>query len=94
MITEHLNYNIMAKHISKAAGRALGLLISKYKPFGGFPFSTLSKLYESIVDSTINYDAAIWGDTRFTCIEAVQHSTELFAFTGVRAIFPERSSYG
>ena len=32
---EHLDYNIMAKHVSKAANRALGLVIAKSKSFGG-----------------------------------------------------------
>ena len=35
LLTEHLDYNIMAKHVSKAANRALGLVITKSKSFGG-----------------------------------------------------------
>ncbi|MCG8048458.1 MAG: reverse transcriptase family protein, partial [Candidatus Thiodiazotropha endolucinida] len=93
MISEHLDYGIMAKHVSKSAGRALGLLISKYKAFGGLPFKTFSKLYESIVDSTINYGAAIWGDKRFSCIEAVQHRALRF-YMGVGRYTPNAAVTG
>ena len=35
MLTEHLDYNVMVKNVSMPANRALGLVISKYKAFGG-----------------------------------------------------------
>ena len=82
LLSEHLDYNLMAKQVTKSASRALGLDISKYKVFGGLPFSTFSKLFDSIVWSTINYGAAIWGDREFSCINAVQNRAERF-FMGV-----------
>lgn len=93
MFTEHLDFNMMAKHVSKSANRALGLVISKYKALGGLPFNTFSKLYESIVDSTINYGAAIWGGKRFSCIEAVQHRAIRF-FMGVGRYTPNAAVTG
>ena len=68
----------MAKQEAKSASRALGLVISKYKAFGGLPFSTFSKLFDSIVWGTINYGTTIWGDREFCCINAVQNRTERF----------------
>ena len=35
-LTEHLDYNITVKLVAQCAGRVLGLLIAKYKSFGGF----------------------------------------------------------
>ena len=70
-MTENLDYNIMAKHVSKSASRALGLVISKFKAFGGLPYNTFTKLYDSVVWSTISYGAAIWGDRSFSCIRDI-----------------------
>ena len=49
LVAVHLDYNIMAKHVSKSANRALGLVVSKFKAFGGLPYNTFTKLYDSIV---------------------------------------------
>ena len=61
LLTEQLDYNAMAADVAKSANTALCLVISKYKAFGGLPFSTFNKLFDSIVWSTISYGAAIWG---------------------------------
>ena len=34
LLTEHLDYTMMAKHVSEAANRAIGLVIAKSKLFG------------------------------------------------------------
>ena len=34
----------MAKHVAKAANRALGLGISRYKTFGGLPYNCIQNL--------------------------------------------------
>ena len=49
----------MAKHVAKAANRALGLVISRYKTFGGLPYNSYTKLYDSAVYSTISYGVAV-----------------------------------
>ena len=49
VLTEHLDFNVMAKNIAAAASRALGLVISKYKSFGGLPFGTFTKMFDSMV---------------------------------------------
>jgi hypothetical protein len=38
LLTEHLDYNITAKTVAQSAGRALVLLIAKYKSQGGLPY--------------------------------------------------------
>ena len=64
----------MAKQVASSASRALGLLISKCKAAGGFPFSTFTKLYDSTVASIINYGVSIWGCKKYRCIAAVRRA--------------------
>ena len=40
LLAEHLDYTAMAKHVSGSANRALSLVITKHKTFGGLPFHT------------------------------------------------------
>lgn len=60
-LTEHLDYNITAKMVAQSAGRALGLLIAKYKSFGGLPYEVYTKLYNSCVVPVISYASSVWG---------------------------------
>ena len=71
LLTEKLDYNKMANHVSKAANRALGLVIAKSKSLGGLPFSTFTKLFDSIVWSVVSYGAAVWGSRQFSSINSV-----------------------
>ena len=63
-----------------SASRALGLVISKCKVFGGFQCSTFTKLFDSMVWPTINYSAPIWGDKSYSCINAVQNRAMRYYF--------------
>ena len=71
-MTEHLNYEEMAKHVAKSASRALSLLITKFKSCGGLAFRTYSKLFENTVMGIINYGAAVWGTKEYRCINSIQ----------------------
>ncbi len=73
VISEHLDYNITAKMVAQAAGRALGLLIAKDKAHGGMPYQCFTKLYDALVQPVINYGAAIWGTKEYSCIAAIQN---------------------
>ena len=70
-INEFLDFNFTAKIVSQSAGRALGLLIAKFKALGGMPYNVFTKLYDSLVWPVISYGAAIWGDRSFSCIDAI-----------------------
>ena len=70
---EHLDMTFTAKHVAKAAQRALGLLIAKDKAHGGMPFDIFTKLYDTLVQSVIDYGAAIWGFQNYNCINNVQN---------------------
>ena len=93
LLTEHLDYHAMAAQVAKSASRALGLVISKYKSFGGMPFDTYKKLYDSVVWSTISYGAAVWGDREFSAINAVQNRAERF-FMGIGRYTPNAAVNG
>ncbi len=43
ILTEFLDYHITASIVAKTAGRTLGLLIAKYKAFGGLPYDCYTK---------------------------------------------------
>ena len=47
VLTEHLDFDIMAKTVAQSPCRALGVVIAKCKSGGGFAVSTFQKLYES-----------------------------------------------
>ena len=63
----------MAKTVTKSTCRALGLLKSKDKAFGGMPFKGYTRCYEALVQATITYGAGIWGTMVYFFIEAVQN---------------------
>ena len=67
-----------AKVVSQSAGRALGLLIAKYKSLGGMPYDVFTKLYDSLVWPVISYGAAIWGNKSFSCINSIQNRAMRF----------------
>ena len=63
----------MSKVVAQSASRALSLLISKDKYFGGMPYECFTKCYNATVQSVIEYSAAIWGTKPFSSISAVQN---------------------
>ena len=63
----------MDKIVAQLASRALGLLISKDKIFGGMPFECFTQCYGATVQSIIDFSAAIWGTKSMSCINAVQN---------------------
>ena len=93
VITEHMDYHVMAKMVSQAAGRALGLLIAKFKSCGGMPYEVYTKLYDVLVQSVINYGAAIWGSQSHSCIMAVQMRASRY-FLGVGKYTPNTAVLG
>ncbi len=75
ILTELLDYHITASIVATSARRALGLLIAKYKPFGGLPYDCYTKLYDSLVQPIIDYGSSIWGTKEYSCINAIQDKT-------------------
>ena len=59
IFTEFLDLSVMSKAVALAATRALGLLIAKCKAHGGVPFRVFSELYDSLVQSILDYGASV-----------------------------------
>ena len=93
MIDEYLDYNVTAKHVSKSAHRALGLLIAKDKAQGGFSYDIFTRLYDVMVNSIIEYGAAIWGQKSYSCINAVQNRASRY-FLGLGKRAPNLATQG
>ena len=58
-LNKHIDLKGTALALANSAHRALGLLISKFKPCGGMPFDCFTTLYESLVLLLTSYSAAI-----------------------------------
>ncbi len=93
ILDEFLDFNITAKMVAQSASRALGLLIAKFKRMGGMPYTVFSKLYDNLVWPIIAYGAAVWGTTRFSCIDAVQNRAMRF-FLGTGKYTPSAGVAG
>ena len=93
LLSEDLDYEKMAKHVCKAANRALGLVIAKSKAFGGFNFRTFSRLYDTMVWSVINYRASVWGNRQFSCINSIQLRAARY-YMGVGRYTPNAAVHG
>ncbi len=78
LLTEYLDYQRMGKAVACSANRALALLISKFKCLGGMCYRSYSKLYDTIVWSTIEYGSAIWGTYNIPAINSVQNRAARF----------------
>ncbi|MEW8546795.1 MAG: hypothetical protein AB2693_25050 [Candidatus Thiodiazotropha sp.] len=70
VLEEHMNYDVTAKAVAKDASRALGL---ESKSAGGLLYSVFTRLYDTVVWSTISYGASIWGTKEYSCINGVQN---------------------
>lgn len=83
LLTEHLDYKQTAKVVAQSASRALGLLIAKLKIIGGMSYEMFTKLYDTLVNSIIEYSAPVWGFKSYQCIDAIQNrALRFFIGTG------------
>ena len=68
-LNEHLEYQSCIKPLADSCRKALGLLISKSKQFGSFPFDVFSSLYDSLIIPRLDYAAGIWGYKSFPILQ-------------------------
>ena len=79
LLSENMCYEKMAKHVSKAANRALDLLIVKGKVSVGFNFESFSKLYDTMVWSVMSGEQGSSPE----CINSIQlHAARYFMGVG------------
>jgi hypothetical protein len=93
VFTEFLDLTVMSKAVALAATRALGLLIAKCKAHGGVPHSVFSQLYDSLVQSIVDYGASVWGMNAFTHIKTVQFRAGRY-FLGLGRYTPNNAVLG
>ena len=86
-LDQHLDMSVTVNYVAKAAQRALGLLIAKDKCHGGMPIEIFTKLYDTLVQSVINYGAMVWGQTSYSVINNVQNRAARY-FLGVHKRAP------
>jgi hypothetical protein len=67
------NFSCNAETLGKAAGRALGKIISKIHPLKSIGIKTFEKLYNSWVVPILDYCSGVWGYRNFQSLENVQH---------------------
>ena len=92
-LNEHLDFNYTTKKVAQSATRCFGLLVAKFKHFGGLPFEVYTKLYDALVDSVIRYSSCIWGYRAYSHISAVQNRACRF-FLGVGKYTPNAAVQG
>ena len=93
VLNEFLDLKFTADIVAKSANRALGLLISKCKLSGGLPVKCFKKLYFSMVLPVIHYGSSIWGQKRFSSIDAVHNKACRFIM-GVGRYAPNAAVQG
>ncbi len=73
ILSEFVNFYVIADILSGAANRALGAIISKYKHINGLGYYIYTKLYNSGVCPFVDYCSEVWVFKQFKQIEAIQH---------------------
>jgi hypothetical protein len=82
VINEHLNYVSTSNVLVKAAGRALGSCISKFKTLKNMEYDTYTTIYETCINPVMNYCSEIWGYKDYSKCDTVQLRAMKF-FLGV-----------
>ena len=92
-LEEHLNHIHTVKPLASSAGRALGVLMTKYHQAGGMSYEVFTHLYNAMVLPVPNYGAGIWGTTSFSVINTIQNRACRF-FLGVGGNAPNCATRG
>ena len=86
-LNENLDYKVCAQELADAGGRALGSLITKFKPYKGIGYSTFTKLYEQGVIPITDYCSSVWGFSNPSFAEKIQNRACRY-FLGVHSKTP------
>jgi hypothetical protein len=88
-----LDYNVTSEILAKAAGRALGGIISKYKYHKDLDYASYTKLYHTCVCTVIYYGSTVWGYTNYNKPNTV-HNRAIRTFLGVHKYASVQAMYG
>ena len=87
------DFNINSIILSKGAGRALGMIISRIHHLKDIGLKTFEKLYESGVVPILDYCSGVWGYRRYQAIDNIQHRAIRY-FLGVHRFAPLLAIHG
>ena len=93
LFTYNGNFSANTENLSKAAGRALGKIISNIQPFREFGIKSYEKLFYSCVAPILDYGSGVWGYRKFQTLENIQNRAVRF-FLGVHRFAPLLAIYG
>ena len=82
VLNEFLDYNVTSDILAKAASRALGSIVSKYKQHKGLDYDSYTKLYHTCVCTVMDYGSAVWGYKNYNKPNTV-HNRAVRTFLGV-----------
>ena len=92
-----LHYTLNHEHgvniLGDAAGRALGMLISKYFKLQGLTYDTYTRIYNNTVVPVCDYGSGIWGTKSYNKCHTLQNRT-MRTFLGVGKVTPIPFLYG
>jgi hypothetical protein len=88
-----LDYNVTSDILAKAASRALGSIVSKYKQHKGLDYDSYTKLYHTCVCTVMDYGAAVWGYTNYNKPNTV-HNRAMRTFLGVHKFASVPAMFG
>jgi len=87
VLNEHLNYTNTIDILAKAAGRALGACVTKFRNIKNMGFKTYTTIFEACVNPVLNYASEIWGFKTYAKCESIQLRAMKF-FLGVNKYTP------
>ena len=90
---EFLDFTYHSRLIAESGSRALGAVIAKFKSSKCMGYESYSKLYETCVQSILNYGAEIWGYSSETKTTIVQNRA-MRVFLGVNKRAPNIGMLG
>jgi hypothetical protein len=93
ILTEHLDYSIIAETLADSGKRALGAIYSKFRQQKGLGCNVYSKLYHTGVAPILDYCSGIWGGNKHEKIDVVQNKA-IRLFMGVHAYAPNLAIQG
>ncbi len=87
VLNEHLNYKETVDILAKAAGRALGSCISKFKTLRNMEYKTYTTIFDTCINPIMNYGSEVWGYKDYPACNNIQMRAMKF-FLGVHRYSP------
>ena len=61
LLDDHLDFSTTAELLAGAAGRALEVVLTKFKNFRNIEFNTFKKLFDTSVSPILGFASEVWG---------------------------------